>query len=141
MKKKEEKQNENSKRNNDSRQVSFNSQTELQDTEMSSWSVDSVLYALHKDGLGVLGPIFREHHISGVSLGRLTHDTLKDIGLSSLGQRDKVLLMVEKYQKKDAQVAAMSVSGRSTQGRSSPAKSTPPQQHRRASTQHERPSV
>ena len=86
---------------------------------MSSWSVEIVVHALSKEGLSALGPVFREHNIRGVTLGRLTDERLNSIGISSLGQIDEVLLMVEKYQKRDAEVksaAAVSVSGRGPQG-------------------------
>ena len=71
---------------------------------MSSWGVEVVLHALNKHGLSVLGPVFKEHNIRGVSLGRLTDERLEAFGISSWGQRDEVLLMVEKYQKRDAEV-------------------------------------
>ena len=86
---------------------------------MSSWSVEIVVHALSKEGLSALGPVFREHNIPGVTLGRLSDERLKSIGISSLGQIDAVLLMVEKYQKRDTEVksaAGVSVSGRGPQG-------------------------
>ena len=83
--------------------MSFNPQTELQNSEMSSWSVEIVLYALNKHNLIALIPVFRDQDISGISLGLLTDSTLKDFGISSFGQRVKLLSMIEEYKKRDSE--------------------------------------
>ncbi|KAI9199620.1 uncharacterized protein BJ171DRAFT_518092 [Polychytrium aggregatum] len=62
--------------------------------DFRDWSVTEVSQWLSATGLEDLSQSFRDHDINGEVLSELSHDILKDMGISSSGKRLKILKLV-----------------------------------------------
>ncbi|KAG0223901.1 SH3 and multiple ankyrin repeat domains protein 2 [Mortierella sp. GBA43] len=68
------------------------------DSNVSAWSVETTGQFLVNNGYEDFVQQFKEHDITGDVLLDLTHDTLKDMGMTSTGRRIRLLKMCAELQ-------------------------------------------